>query len=123
MLLFTYGTLMRGNCNHSYMCSSALVGVAVLRDYALYDLGCFPGIRPCAGASVTGELYVLGSQRDFERIRRLEGDGSLYVQHRVTVEMSDRASLPAVVFVYNAPCENDRNAETKSELWRNHYDL
>jgi gamma-glutamylcyclotransferase (GGCT)/AIG2-like uncharacterized protein YtfP len=64
-LLFVYGTLMRGGVRHRILAGQHYLGVARTRPrYALFHLGDYPGLVPCAegGSTTHGELYeVAGS--------------------------------------------------------------
>jgi len=44
-LLFVYGTLKRGGCNHHHLAGQTFIGQARTRPgFTLYDLGGYPGI-------------------------------------------------------------------------------
>jgi gamma-glutamylcyclotransferase (GGCT)/AIG2-like uncharacterized protein YtfP len=74
-ILFVYGSLMKDRYNHdAYMGRAVYLGRASIREFALYDLGCYPGIlHDSADSLVFGELYEVSGE-DFERICRLEGN-------------------------------------------------
>ena len=70
-LLFVYGTLKRGCCNHAQMEGQVFVGPArTVPCYRLHDMGGFPGIAPAPDASegVLGEVWSV----DGEALRRLD---------------------------------------------------
>ena len=59
-LLFVYGTLKRGYCNHGQIAGGTFVGLAhTPPGYRLYDLGGYPGlaVHPDDTAGVTGEVW------------------------------------------------------------------
>jgi gamma-glutamylaminecyclotransferase len=58
-LLFVYGTLKRGCCNHHHLAGQTFVGPARTRPgYTLYDLGGYPGIAAAADQDgVVGEVW------------------------------------------------------------------
>lgn len=116
-ILFTYGTLMKGNSNNHYMNNAEFIGKATLYGYALYDLIYYPGIRPQKNEMVTGELYRI-NYKDFEKIQILEGDGILYVQHNVNVLVNGNKMMQAVVFVYNSCCEAYMKHCDGTKFWR-----
>jgi gamma-glutamylaminecyclotransferase len=59
-LLFVYGTLKRGCCNHGQMAGQTFVGIArTMPGYRLYDLGGYPAIvsSPEDRDGVVGEVW------------------------------------------------------------------
>lgn len=96
--LFTYGTLMKGNSNHFFMDKSRYIGEAYINDFAIYDLGSYPAIKPFVGKKVKGELYSV-TTGDFERIRQLEGDGFLYNSQLVNAKYNSK-TIKSFTFVY-----------------------
>lgn len=95
-LLFVYGTLMHNGRAEDYLSGFEFIGKAILKDYAMYDLGCFPGIVSKKGEWVEGELYLIFNS-DFASLDRYEGEGHLYHREIVTVESS---SGPQQAWVY-----------------------
>ena len=55
--VFVYGTLMRFQRANHMLETGIYMGEAILPDYAMYHLGRYPGIKPCSGEQVMGELY------------------------------------------------------------------
>ena len=96
--VFVYGTLMRGESAHSYLSEAAFVGEYRLRDYAIYNLGRYPGIRPKKGSVVYGEVYAVDDGM-LKEMDRYEGEGSLYHRTPVVVE-NETESVSAVAYVY-----------------------
>lgn len=96
--VFVYGTLMRGEGAHFYLSKAKFAGEYRLRDFAIFNLGWYPGIRPRKGGVVYGEVYAVddGMLRDMDRY---EGEGSLYHRTPVTVE-NDKERIDAVAYVY-----------------------
>lgn len=86
-LLFVYGTLMRGGYAEGHLSDCTYIGKAILKDYAMYDLGSFPGIAAKKGEWTEGELYII-HDIDFSHLDHYEGEGNLYRRERVTVESS-----------------------------------
>lgn len=82
--IFVYGTLMNGQGAHDRLNGARFLGKAVLRDYEMFSLGGFPGIQPCAGVSVVGELYEIEDET-LSNIDAYEGEGSLYNREIVKV--------------------------------------
>ena len=83
--VFVYGTLMQGQSAHAYMDGSTFAGKAILRGFAIYNLGWYPGIVPTEKEAVFGELYYISKSR-LPEMDRYEGVGSLYERKTVPVE-------------------------------------
>lgn len=117
-ILFTYGTLMKGNSNHFFMNRSRYIGEAYINDFAIYDLGNYPAIKPFVGNKIKGELYSVPTE-DFERIRQLEGDGFLYSSQLVNAKYNFK-TIKSYTFVYL--CHVDKNDEISGDSrWRRVY--
>jgi gamma-glutamylcyclotransferase (GGCT)/AIG2-like uncharacterized protein YtfP len=59
-LLFVYGTLKHGCCNHRHLAGQTFIGPARTQPgFTLYDLGGYPGIvgDPADTAGVCGEVW------------------------------------------------------------------
>lgn len=96
--VFVYGTLMRGERAHSFLSGAKYLGEFCLKDFAMYNLGWFPGIRPSSGDTVFGEVYQVDSDM-IQRMDHYEGEGTLYRRTSVVVE-SKAGNLAALVYVY-----------------------
>ena len=97
--VFVYGTLMRGQRANHLMSGSDFAGCFCLKDYAMYHLGSYPGIVPCAGESVMGELYFV-SEEMIAQMDRYERVGDLYLRRSVTLTAGENTHT-AEVYVYN----------------------
>ena len=97
--VFVYGTLMRGQRANHLMSGSDFAGCFLLKDYAMYHLGSYPGIVPCAGESVMGELYFV-SEEMIARMDCYEREGDLYLRRSVTLTAGENTHT-AEVYVYN----------------------
>ena len=96
--VFVYGTLMKGE-RASYMLEdSVFVGKFLLKDYAMYNLGRYPGIQPCNGETVFGEVYFVDAETR-EELDRYEEEGSLYDRKTVTVS-AEELTMCAEVYIY-----------------------
>lgn len=74
-LLFVYGTLKRGGCNHRHLADQTFLGAAqTVPGYQLFDLGGYPGIAavPSAKAGVAGEVWAV-SEAAWRRLDEFEG--------------------------------------------------
>ena len=83
-LIFTYGTLMKGECRHHVLASSKFIGDAVLENYALLELGSYPGAIQKEGSKVYGEVYSVSKELKKE-LDYIEGEGYLYAFKEVEV--------------------------------------
>jgi len=106
--VFVYGTLMKGERNHSaYLCEADLLGDATLEGYDIYDLGSYPGIVPGSG-TVYGELYEI-HEEDVKLMDYLEDEGRLYKRVEVEVfakSFNDMEKAYAYVYLHSVEgCE------------------
>ncbi len=95
--LFVYGTLMRGERAAGMLADGTYKGEYVLDDYAMYDLGSFPGIKENPGEKVMGEVYEI-PESIIPRLDSYEGEGCLY--KRMVVRVSNEHSSLDGVYVY-----------------------
>ena len=100
---FVYGTLMKGERAEHFLEGALYLGRCRLHDYAMYHLGSYPGIQPCAGEMVYGELYLI-SDRMLAKLDQYEDEGTLYDRKVVTVWMDDRP-ISASAYIYKKPVD------------------
>lgn len=93
LLLFVYGTLMRGDDNHARLGGARFVGEAATTGaFELVDCGPYPAITRRAprdvesSPGVVGELYEL-DPRHLPELDAYEGHPELFV--RTAIELSD----------------------------------
>ena len=88
MRIFVYGTLMRGESNHSLLNEeySEYIGSAITaRGFELYDLGGFPGMVIGGNGEVIGEVYdICAFTRS--RLDQLEGHPQFYKRHIIKLQ-------------------------------------
>lgn len=119
--VFVYGTLMKGERANHLLSNCEFGGRCLLRNYAMYDLGSYPGIRPCSGESVLGELYF-ANDNVVARLDEYEGEGSLYCRMPVQI-FKGGSSFAVEAYVYNqsvAGCKLVReawNADNDDYVW------
>lgn len=92
ILVFVYGTLMRGGCRHSVLSNEEFVAeLETLPQYRLYDCGSYPGlVRADDGVSIEGEVWRV-SQACLRQLDSIEGvDDGLYERRPVAL-----ATMPA----------------------------
>lgn len=117
-IIFVYGTLMRGEGNHTpFLGTSAFLGEGLLEGYALYDLGWFPGIKPSPGGSVKGELYRVDAPT-LTDINRLEGEGSLYRLVWEPVQSNGETIEHVGVYVYLHSVDESSYIGPEKQPWR-----
>ena len=74
-LIFVYGTLKRGCCNHHFLADQSFIGEArTAPGFRLFDLGGHPGmvIRPDDREGVAGEIWSI-DDACLARLDALEG--------------------------------------------------
>ena len=97
--LFVYGTLMRGERAAGMLADGIYKGEYVLDDYAMYDLGSFPGIIEEEGEKVIGEVFEI-PDTIIPRLDCYEGEGDLYKRTVVSVKGEDPSIDKALAYVY-----------------------
>ena len=97
--VFVYGTLMREE-RASYMLDAyEYCGEFCLKDYAMYNVSTYPGIKSQKGECVVGEVYLV-DDAGIQRMDEYEEEGSLYIRELVNVENAN-GNMEAFVYVYN----------------------
>ncbi len=102
MLLFVYGTLLRGLERNTLLADSVFKGTGTIRAI-LYDCGSYPGIREGAGL-VCGELYEINRETlqllDQVEGYREENSTSLFVRQDVEVTIAE-GTVSAICYFFN----------------------
>lgn len=115
--IFVYGTLMKGNRNHeAYLSGSRYLGEANLRDFALYHLGSYPGIKEEKDGTVLGEVYEV-TRETLQRIHHLEGEGHLYSYREVSVWQEGIMLYPVGTYVYLHEVEKKNKVAVTDQPW------
>lgn len=83
-LVFTYGTLMKGQCRNHVLKDCKYVCDAVLEDYGLYDVGSYPAAVPVKDYKVYGEVYEINNSIK-KQLDDIEGEGYLYKYKEIEV--------------------------------------
>lgn len=116
--VFVYGTLMKGGYYHKqFLSGQKYLGKGIISDYALYDLGHYPGIVPEKGEQVKGEVYGV-DWRTLHKIDDLEDKGSLYNRKRVKVMLEDGKFTRAYIYVWNGPVSPENKVDFDRQPWR-----
>ena len=100
--IFVYGTLMSGKRASHMLDGYEYCGDYQLKDYAMYNVSTYPGIKEKTGECVLGEVYLV-DDACIRKMDEYEEEGSLYLRKLVTVE-NEHGSLEAFVYVYNHEC-------------------
>ena len=106
---------MRGNVNHSFMLGSELLQEAVLKDYAIYDLGCFPAIKVENDSTVRGGLYRVPDD-EIAAIRMLECEGRMYKETEAGCVVNGK-DVKCQAYVYQLPVKEAQRADG-TKLWK-----
>lgn len=116
-LLFTYGTLRAQHRNSlaNGLEPSQLVAEGVtLPDFAIFNLGWFPGIQPKQGAVTVGDVWLI-DEAQFPGLDRYEGVPTLYTRQQV--EHPDFPEQPLNVYVYAQAGAVDRSVIIEDGDW------
>jgi gamma-glutamylcyclotransferase (GGCT)/AIG2-like uncharacterized protein YtfP len=97
--VFVYGTLMQGQRANHMLAGARYAGKCKLHSYAMYHLGRYPGIVPCEGETVSGELYYVNSEM-LAAMDAYEEEGSLYLRRTVRV-LTEHGCRDAEAYIYN----------------------
>ena len=93
--VMVYGTLLRGEPNHTRMGGARFVrDVRTEASFTLVDLGPFPALREGGCTSVVGEVYDVTTEH-LAALDRFEGVPHLY--ERVPVQLADGGVVNAYV--------------------------
>ena len=115
--VFVYGTLMRGQINHSYYLSkSKLLGAAELSGYAMYAVSSFPGIVTEPSEKVKGEVYSVDNET-LRKLDCLEGEGSLYLRKMVDLQLNNE-TIQGFVYIWNHGTRDLQKINYESQPWK-----
>ncbi|KLU64436.1 gamma-glutamylcyclotransferase family protein YtfP [Desulfosporosinus acididurans] len=115
--VMVYGTLMKGGSNFKrYMSNAEYLGRCTAVDFALYDLGSFPGAVYSKGDRIKGELYRI-NRDTLRNIDRLEGEGSLYLRLYAYTEGESGKTEPAYIYVYNHDVYGSNKVSLDDQPW------
>lgn len=116
VILFVYGTLMRGGVRHGVLAGQRFLGEARAHPrYALFDLGVYPGLvrSASAGRAVHGELYEIDDGL-IPRLDHIEGAPSLFRLEPVLIE-----DYAGEVFAYFYQRSIEACSRCKDDRWKN----
>ena len=94
--LFVYGSLLRGESNHSQLAGSPrLAEACTALGYSLVDLGEYPGLVTSRSGSVVGELYEV-DRTTLKALDAFEGHPVLFVRVAIQLASGERADAYVV---------------------------
>jgi gamma-glutamylcyclotransferase (GGCT)/AIG2-like uncharacterized protein YtfP len=101
-LVFVYGTLRQGQCNHRYFLgrSKFLGMVKTKKRYALYGHGIPVLSRAASVSQVIGEVYEV-DDATLLNLDRLEGHPDMYEREQAEVVLEDGTELTAWIYFYD----------------------
>ena len=102
-LVFVYGTLRKGFCNHHFLRRAKFLGRARTKEkYALY-VGEFPYVvknRPVS--FIVGEVYAVDNAA-LAALDELEGHPNCYKREKIKVRLEDGQEVGAWIYFYPRP--------------------
>ena len=119
IVVFVYGTLMRGGSNHYLLGNGQYLGEARADNYCLYDVTeSFPGVLHHCGKSVLGEVYSV-DQPTFEDLDELESNGYLYQREQIGVTLTESEEIvTAWIYVWLSPVNPELEVPYNQQPWR-----
>lgn len=120
ILVFVYGTLMRGEHNHGLLFGSRFVSTSFTQpEFELVNLGDFPALIPAegedAGFAICGEVYAV-DKMILEILDEVEDHPRFY--RRVPVELADGLLVQAYILSQHQAAFYPR---IESGDWRQHH--
>lgn len=104
--LFVYGTLKKGNGNHRLLERAQFLGNAISADkhYLLHGLALleFPGAKRDFLAPIKGELYIVPTASEWQRLDRLEGHPRVWRRMIRPFVTEAGREFDAWVYIYQA---------------------
>jgi gamma-glutamylaminecyclotransferase len=106
-LVFTYGTLLKGEVNHHLLAQARFVAEGRTEPcFELFDLGPFPAMSAGGETAVLGEVYAV-DETTLARLDRLEGHPSFYQRTQIRLDggqevqtyLMDRARMRECVLI------------------------
>ena len=102
-LLFVYGTLRCGFCNHFLLHGATFYGLARSREkYALFVEGIPYVSRAEAVSRIVGEVFQV-DEETLEQVDRLEGHPHWYRREEIEVTLADGSNVWAWMYFNESP--------------------
>lgn len=113
VLVFVYGTLLRGESNHRYLSGARYVcELTTPASYDLFDLGSFPAMVAGGSTAVRGEVWAC-SRAVLARLDELEEHPEFF--RRVPIELEDGLTVDSYLL---SGAEASRHPRIASGDWR-----
>ena len=108
--VFVYGTLKKGHYNNVLLDEAEFVGSAMTvgKDYTMYNLGAFPGVKEGGCDSITGEVYIVDDEQ-LARLHQLEGHPTFYKAINKQVKLFNNSVagyMEAFMYIYQGNNSN-----------------
>ena len=102
-LVFVYGTLRQGNCNHQLMGAARCFGVGSTRDrFAMYIVSGYPYVTAAEERyPIMGELYAVDGEM-LKKLDKMEGHPHFYVRREIAVDVGGEEHI-AWMYVRDPP--------------------
>lgn len=100
----------------TYLDTAELKGKAIIKGFALYDLGYYPGIVEDIDGKVKGELYLVPKSK-LPDIDVYEAEGSLYKRKKVKAYVKESEEVEAYVYVYNKSVKGKKKIDFREQPW------
>ena len=119
--IFVYGTLMSPFvANKKFLANGSFGGNFLLKNFAIYDLGSYPAIKPELNKVTYGEVWFV-DDTTLHSLDNYESEGYLYKRENVTVEYShgnlDCQSYVFIDELYGTPVAGRWNHEYDDYIW------
>jgi len=113
--VFVYGTLMKGQFNHSILRDPAVkfLGSAVTqRGFTLYDLGSFPGMVMGGSNSIIGEIYEV-DRFTLMQLDGLESHPTFYKRTKIKLQCGKKVQTYLLNNEYIVGCPVIKSGDWK----------
>lgn len=118
MLVFVYGTLMRGGSNHqAFLGNMEFLGDGMVEGFALYCLGDYPGAVREKGMPLYGEVYRI-TPLCLEKLDFLEEEGDYYLREETEVVLKNGKTMKAWIYLYNRSTQGLQQVPPEKQPWK-----
>ena len=88
-LVFVYGTLRKGECNHHYMTRCRYLGLfTTSASFKMYDLGDYPALVSEGHSEIVGAVYSV-DEHQLQLLDKLEGVPVEYTRERIATSYGE----------------------------------
>lgn len=87
--VFVYGSLKRGNYNHSHLIKAQFIAPhTTAAEYTLFDMGMYPAVIPFGDTAIQGEIYKV-NEFELASLDALEGYPDYYDRILISSDYDD----------------------------------